>query len=70
MNKKPIYAEDVDICPNCGSKEFFLNWIRWDTEDNYDELAGIVCRVCGASYYTTDYYYRYYGLPQTDKEHS
>ena len=41
MDAKPIYADDVEVCPKCGSSEFWENRIIWtgdDHETDYDRL--------------------------------
>jgi len=59
MDTKPIYAEDIEVCPKCGSSEFWENRIILVGDDPTDEeLASIECKVCGAVFYARDYYWQ------------
>ena len=69
MDAELIFAEDVEVCPKCGSSEFLENWIILVGDDPTDEeLASIECKVCGATYYARDYYQRRFGKPEDDDE--
>ena len=69
MDAKPIYAEDVEVCPKCGSSEFWENRIILVGDDPTDEeLASIECKVCGAVFYARDYYRRRFGKLEDDDE--
>ena len=64
------YAEEVEVCPKCGSTEFWENRIICVGDDPTDEvLASIECKGCGAVFYARDYYRRRFGkLEDDDKE--
>ena len=56
MDAELIFAEDVEVCPKCGSSEFWENRIIWVGDDPADEeLASIECKGCGATYYARGY---------------
>jgi len=45
MDAELIFAEDVEVCPKCGSSEFWENRIIWTGDDPTDEeLASIESR--------------------------
>ena len=69
MDAELIFAEDVEVCPKCGSSEFWENRIIWVGDDPADEeLASIECKGCGATYYARSYYRRRFGKPEDDEE--
>ena len=69
MDAELIFAEDVEVCPKCGSSEFWENRIIWVGDDPADEeLASIECKVCGAVFYARDYYRRRFGKLEDDDE--
>ncbi len=52
MDAELIFAEDIEVCPKCGSSEFWENWIILVGDDPTDEeLASIECKVYGAVFY-------------------
>ena len=69
MDADLTFAEDVEVCPKCGSSEFLENWIILVGDDPTDEvLASIECKGCGATYYARSYYRRRFGKPEDDEE--
>ena len=69
MDAELIFAEDIEVCPKCGSSEFWENRIIWVGDDPTDQvLASIECKVCGAVFYARDYYRRRFGKPEDDEE--
>jgi predicted nucleic-acid-binding Zn-ribbon protein len=69
MDAEFIFAEDVEVCPKCGSSEFWENRIIWTGDDPTDEeLASIECKVCGAVFYARDYYRRRFGKPEAEED--
>ena len=69
MDAELIFAEDVEVCPKCGSSEFWENRIILVGDDPADEeLASIECKGCGATYYARDFYRRRFGKPEDDEE--
>jgi len=51
MDIEPIYAEDIEVCPKCGSTEFWENRIICVGDDPTDEvLASIECKGCGQEF--------------------
>jgi len=69
MDAELIFAEEVEVCPKCGSTEFWENRIICVGDDPTDEvLASIECKVCGAVFYARDYYRRRFGKPEDDEE--
>ena len=63
------YAEDVEVCPKCGSSEIWENRIIWVGDDPADEeLASIECKSCGTVYYAREYYLRRFGKPEAEED--
>jgi len=65
MDADLTFAEDVEVCPKCGSTIFWENWIG-DDEDA--ELMNFDCVNCGAIYYGRDWYERHHRKPNADDE--
>ena len=69
MDAELIFAEEVEVCPKCGSTEFWENRIICVGDDPTDEvLASIECKGCGAVFYARDYYRRRFGKLEDDDE--
>ena len=60
--KEPIFAEDVTSCPNCGSTEFWMNWIT----SEYLEIMWMDCTICGSIFYGKEYYKQHFGKDNHD----
>ena len=43
MDAELIFAEDVEVCPECGGTDFYE---LWSGDDEDAELEGLVCKKC------------------------
>jgi len=65
MEAKPIFADDITLCPKCRSKDF---WEYFTGLGEGSELIYIECVECGAKYYAFNYYRRFVDKRKADKE--
>ncbi|HNP92226.1 hypothetical protein [Macellibacteroides fermentans] len=65
MDKEPIYADGLKVCPKCGASEFWVIWKQWFSDDGIEDVnAGIQCKACGAMFYTREYYWATMAFPK------
>jgi hypothetical protein len=53
MDAKPIYADDLVICPECGSADFRMLFVESEGET---EMYGMQCNQCHELYLMRSYF--------------